>query len=617
MALDRKPEFLTQIRDLIFNHFDRGEFHELCFQLGVRHDDLREDTLSAQMREFLLHLERTNRLPDLLAYCSYARPKVDWPSPNEPITLDSSPSSFAAPARKPRQIFLSHAGADADFAHRLADDLRRHGWEIWIAPDTIQPGEEWVSAINNGLAASGIFLLVLTPDAVKSSWVYKETNVAINLQNQQLIRLIPLDVKPVNAPPLWQAYQWIPFQDVYKDGLEHLLQALQPEKLAQVAGLYRQMEHAMGRSDWDLTQKLGSQIKEIYPDYRETETLLLSAEREERRAQAQQAEAAQMYPRLQTALAAEEWATALTLADKIEALVPGYQDVAQLADHARQGQRQYQRAVRQQWLKRIPAWGWGGGVALVLVLLFFIFQWAGGRDDPNIPPVNAQLDTKWTRPKDGMVMVFVPPPEAPFELESGVEAPAEGYWIDKYEVSTAQYQLCVDAGACEPSTYANDDRFNGSEYPVVGVSWFDAAAYSQWVGGALPTEAEWEYAAVGETGSTYPWGDEFDVTLLNFCDTNCDAPWKDGDFDDGYVYTAPVGSYPAGESWVGAEDMAGNVWEWTGSWYDEDETRRVVRGGSWGNSANDARAAYRSFSTPDYRLNYFGFRVVVRRPPSS
>jgi formylglycine-generating enzyme required for sulfatase activity len=302
----------------------------------------------------------------------------------------------------------------------------------------------------------------------------------------------------------------------------------------------------------------------------------------------------------------------------MEALVPGYQNVPQLAERARKGQRQSQRAARRQWLNRIPAWGWGGGVTLVLVLLFFIFQWAGGRDDPNIPPVNAQLDTKWTRPKDGMVMVFVPPPEAPFELESGVEAPAEGYWIDKYEVSTAQYQLCVDAGACEPSTYANDDRFNGSEYPVVGVSWFDAAAYSQWVGGALPTEAEWEYAAVGETGSTYPWGDEFDVTLLNFCDTNCDAPWKDGDFDDGYVYTAPVGSYPAGESWVGTEDMAGNVWEWTGSWYDEDETRRVVRGGSWYNDALLARAAYRSNYTPDGRNSNLGFRlVVVRRPPSS
>ncbi len=211
-------------------------------------------------------------------------------------------------------------------------------------------------------------------------------------------------------------------------------------------------------------------------------------------------------------------------------------------------------------------------------------------------------------------------------LASGVDAPTEGYWIAKYEVSNAQYQLCVAAGTCEPSDYAEDNRFNGADYPVVGVSWFDAAAYIAWLNeagavsgdwsNALPTEAEWEYAAVGQTGTDYPWGDEFDGTRLNFCDTNCTFDWKDSAWDDGYATTAPVGSYPAGESWVGASDMSGNVWEWTGSWLDEAQTRRVVRGGSWSYLQDLARAASRNGRAPDARDGGLGFRVVVGRPPS-
>jgi formylglycine-generating enzyme required for sulfatase activity len=156
---------------------------------------------------------------------------------------------------------------------------------------------------------------------------------------------------------------------------------------------------------------------------------------------------------------------------------------------------------------------------------------------------------------------------------------------------------------CVTHHRADDTDFNGADYPVVGVSWFDAMDYVGWLNEALPDDAEWvyalpdeamwEYAAVGESGWTYPWGDEFDGTLLNFCDTNCTFNHKDDDWDDGHRYTSPVGNYPDGASWVGALDMAGNVWEWTDSWWDEDETRRVLRGGSFLNLQSSARAASR------------------------
>ena len=191
---------------------------------------------------------------------------------------------------------------------------------------------------------------------------------------------------------------------------------------------------------------------------------------------------------------------------------------------------------------------------------------------------------------------------ANYEDEEYREVTLEGFWIDKYEVTNAQYQLCIDDGACESpaSSCVNDDNYNGSEYPVVCVRWDDAMAYAEWVGVELPTEEQWEYAARGEERRIYPWGDTFDGIRLNCSSTSCP--------NDGYEYTAPVGSYPEGASWVGALDMAGNVWEWTNSPYDS--VTFVLRGGSWNFFLNNVRASNRDRLNPDVRLNLVGFRLV-------
>ena len=248
-----------------------------------------------------------------------------------------------------------------------------------------------------------------------------------------------------------------------------------------------------------------------------------------------------------------------------------------------------------------------------------------------------------TDPKDGMVLVPVLAGE--FEMGSSkAEDPQTSeeelpqhtvylrdYWIDKTEVSNAQYAMCVaDAGACtkpaNDSSQTRDSYYDNSEYadyPVIFVSWSQAAAYCEWAGRRLPTEAEWEKAARGEDSRIYPWGSSFDGTLANYCDVNCQNAWKDSHFDDGYIDTAPVGKYPGGASNYGVLDMAGNAYEWVADWfapYSQDRqinphgpdagVDRIIRGGSWGDDPAHIRSALRSRVNGDQTLNFIGFRCA-------
>ena len=244
---------------------------------------------------------------------------------------------------------------------------------------------------------------------------------------------------------------------------------------------------------------------------------------------------------------------------------------------------------------------------------------------------------------------FVLVPAGCFEMgangEGGEQCFDEPFWIGKTEVTNAEYAEFIEAGGYDNPDYWtesgwqerqsnnwteprfwDDSDFNAPDQPVVGVSWYEALAYATWRGMTLPTEREWEYAARGPDGLIYPWGNEFDGNRLNFCDVNCEIDWRNTDYDDGYRYTASVGSYPAGASWVGALDLAGNVWNWTLSErrdypYNADDgrenissdARRVLRGGSWFGDVSFARAVDRFGSDPAIRDGSLGFRVCV--PP--
>jgi hypothetical protein len=129
-----------------------------------------------------------------------------------------------------KQVFICHDKKDAKLAHKLAEDLNRLGVKVWISPESIDPGESWVDAINRGLEESSHMVVLLTPAAVKSKWVKMETNVAISLEIDDLIQVIPLDVEPCKTPPLWNSYQMISFRQDYETGLDQLSASLKLRK---------------------------------------------------------------------------------------------------------------------------------------------------------------------------------------------------------------------------------------------------------------------------------------------------------------------------------------------------------------------------------------------------
>ncbi len=211
---------------------------------------------------------------------------------------------------------------------------------------------------------------------------------------------------------------------------------------------------------------------------------------------------------------------------------------------------------------------------------------------------------------------------------------ARPFYMGKYEVTNRQYRRFKsdhDSGSYRGVSFNDDDQ------PVVNVSWRDAKAFCDWLSRQsgrevrLPSESEWEYACRGGDGRVFPWGNNWPPSGLagNYTDETAKGKFSDWSFiqgyRDGYAGTAPVGSFAANP--FGLYDMGGNVWEWCEDWYHGDyngaptdgrawtsggdQSRRVLRGGSWGSNVRGGlRSANRSRNSPDYRNDFIGLRVV-------
>ncbi len=313
-------------------------------------------------------------------------------------------------------------------------------------------------------------------------------------------------------------------------------------------------------------------------------------------------------------------------------------------------------------------------VSLRSVLLFLLLLIALTRCKASI---NAEPGATQTAPKDGMVQVYIPAGEflmgsTEADIDQVIEecphcrrdwftnempqheVYLDAFWIDQTEVTNAMFARFVEetgyeteaekaGGGIDLNLLSRDWKMvaganwrhphgPGSDiqrldnHPVVQVNYDDAQAYCQWVGRRLPTEAEWEKAARGTDGRIYPWGNQSPAgNLLNFADINGYSLTPDISQDDGYAFTAPVGSYPEGASPYGVLDMSGNAWERVADRYStypiDSQIRNptgpaegdhvILKGGSWSRSAWYIRPTARLRYLKENRSSGQGFRCAA------
>ena len=237
-----------------------------------------------------------------------------------------------------------------------------------------------------------------------------------------------------------------------------------------------------------------------------------------------------------------------------------------------------------------------------------------------------------SEPPKGMVLIpageftmGADDPQAPDDQRPARKVNVNAFYIDKHEVTNAQFQEFILADGYNKREYWTKEGWDftqkkrsyynyptkktyridkplgfgrnvisiAPDHPVIGVSWYEAAAYAKWAGKRLPTEAEWEKAARGTDARIYPWGNKFDFSKLNYFPH--------------HEKLSPVGSFPDGASPYGVLDMAGSVAEWC---TDNDKETKIVRGGGWNAIRLQLRCVHREAQPPTYQYYNLGFRCA-------
>jgi formylglycine-generating enzyme required for sulfatase activity len=447
------------------------------------------------------------------------------------------------------QVFISYSRKDIAFIEQLVVDLKIADLEAWYDLSGLEGGSHWRKEIEKAIKASQYVVVVLSPDAVTSTWVEEEILYAKHLGK----RIIPLLFRTCEIP---FGLHTLNFIDVrggkYQQNHKEILRALDVNR---------------GERQSARNTALMELLSSVMPFLRVIGILGV--------------------------------VIALFLAGSW--VIPKFISLMTMP----KATITMQRPVA-------PLTSTNSPVILTKT------------QTPT--PVADITDAK------GVSMVLVPAGEFIMGSNNGAgdQYPAHvvylaSFHIDKYEVTNNLYKACVDANACVPLTntasYTHSDYYENPQfdnYPVIYVNWNMSKKFCEWRGARLPTEAEWEKAARGTDGRTYPWGEGIDKTFANY-DLNV------GD-------TTPVGTYEKGKSVYGVYDLAGNVLEWVADFYDvsyyatlgsnvvnplgpsSGETY-VLRGGSFPAADYLLTSSYRTAAVPEYSLHFFGFRCAQNANP--
>lgn len=559
----------------------------------------------------------------------------------------------------PRQlrVFLCHASQDKPAVRELYKRLKTEDWiDPWLDEEKLSFGQHWTTAIEDALSEADVVLIFLSKNSVqKEGFVQRELNYAWELSLEKprnVIFLIPFRLDDCQIPRYLGSRQWGDYfgekkESTYQTLLRSLKQRHQQKlkleveestalKQTEINSIEREL-----RNKWELEQKEKAA--------RENAELLARANLEREAAQKKLIEFREKEEREAKAKVAREKV-------KHEKTEKGLQGNVKSEATKRTTAEEKINSVPRLDLRLLGV----GGIIVIVLILFGLNASLNNPPVGNIVkentatpnPTKISTETKTSIPltstsitvptievtatpvleigstmvseKDGMTMVYVPRGEFTMgsEDDDPDERPAhkldlEAYWIDKTEVTNAMYIRCVEEGECKKpadvSPYTNSDYFGNfkfNDFPILYVDWNMAKAYCSWADRRLPTEAEWEKAARGTDGRTYPWGE----------DISCDRASY-------YVcFRSPteVGKYPNSASIYGVLGMAGNAWEWVSSLYkpypySADDGRenlssteaRVLRGGGWRFNVNYVRSADRYGVGPAYSNVSSGFRCAL------
>ena len=374
-----------------------------------------------------------------------------------------------------KKVFISYSRIDMDFVKTLAEDLENQGFDIWYDLTDIDAGDRWAQEIQEGISESEIFAIVVSPNSLKSEWVEKEFLFA----SKRGLKIVPLLYEMCELPIWLMNIQYVDIVGRnYKRNFQQILDAFND---------FGQREE--DRED-DTSRKEPrkviekSQIPWIVGGVIGVVAIL----------------AAIFWPRAAqpepTEIPASETPTAVVievLPTETETPTATETEISPSSTSMPAGTATPIPAISRAEMIFIPA-----GSFLM------------GSDDGE---------------KD----------EGPLH-----KVRLDAFYIDKYEVTNVQYKECVDdvgTSACDLPTNRRDYLDSKySDHPVFFVDWDKAAAYCEWRGARLPTEAEWEKAARGTETANYPWGyGKLDAKKLNFCDMNCTNAWKDKTINDKYL----------------------------------------------------------------------------------
>lgn len=501
------------------------------------------------------------------------------------------------------RIFISYAREDEAFARALATQLAKLGADIWIDIEDIPAGVKWSTAIQQGLDIADGMIVIISPESMSSRNVEDEWQYLLD-QNKPVI---PVLLRPAKIHFQLNRIQWIDFQNYPFDvALVELHEELGRN------GIHLQ---APPRPDSDSPPLTHGHASTTNPAS-SAETLVTSRPKPTPTIQPQPQASDNSNNR--NMLVVGGIIGAIVLVGFI-ALLINVLNGRDLLDDEDLTATTYVTEVVNVATATVASQVENSPTATRTIV--------PTTSTPTTPAINLGpiLDNNdWQiveRLIDGVAMALVP--SGRFNLgvtqehyeqnlavcisrlgeESCLEQLGDEfngadivinapYWIDVYEVSEA--------------VYGSSSR----DLPQVNVTSAEAQSHCEARGGNLPNEVEWEFAAKGPSGWRYPWGNRWDLSeqRANICDRNCQQNWRESNYDDRYAEAAPVFELHSGMSWVGAFNMAGNVWEWTSDPY-APNTTNTLRGGAWTWIQGEATTTSRSDGIAE-RTDFYGFRCV-------